>query len=90
MRNRIRRWCPGHFVCLLVIRQLGLSFDPENSSQCQLLLWRREAMRRMLFVRARTQASEPPLTDSSLAAQDRAKVLHVVCFQPSIRAQHDV
>jgi len=36
-----------------------------------------------------TQGSKSALTDSSLAGERRAEALHVVCCQPSIRAQHD-
>ena len=41
------------------------------------------------FARPWTQESKPALTDSSLAGKRRAEALHVVCCQPSIRAQHD-
>ena len=44
-------------------------------------VWRREETRRMHLARPRTQAREPPLTDSSLTAKRRAEALQVVFFQ---------
>ena len=63
----------------------GLRFlDSENSSQGRLLLCL--APRRVHFDRPWTQAYEPVLTDSSLAAKSRAEALHVVLFSKSSRA----
>ena len=54
----------------------GLKKIHANVDYC--CVWRREETRRVHFARPRTQASEPPLTDSSLAAKRRTVELHVV------------
>ena len=90
MKNRRRllvpRWCSGHLFfcsCDSAVRFL----DSQNPGQRRLPL--SPAPRRVHFARPRTQASKPTLTDSTLAAERRAEALHVVVFQPGIRAQHD-
>ena len=71
-------------------QQLGLWTQKiqANIDYC-CCVWRREETRRVLFARPRTQASEPALTDSSLAARDVRRRFTWRITQPSIRAQHD-
>ena len=44
---------------------------------------------RVHFARPSIQASLPALIDSSQAVHTRTEALHIIYFQPSVRAQHD-
>ena len=79
VRDRIRRWCSGHLFAR-VIHQLGRCTQQIQANMDNRFVWRRGETRRVHFARPRTQASEPTLIDSSLAAKRRAEALHVVFF----------
>ena len=74
------RMVRGSCDCLLVIEQLGLWTQKIQDNIDYCYVWRREETRRVHFARPRTQASEPVLTDASLAAKRRTEAFHVVFF----------
>ena len=63
-----------------VIQQIGLWSQTIQANVDCCCGWPREETRRVHFARPHTQASEPALTDYSLAASRRAKALHAEFF----------
>ena len=69
-----------------VIQQLGFGTQKIQANVDYCYVWRREVTRRVHFARPWTQASEPALTDSGLAAKRCAEALRVNFFDSRIRA----
>ena len=86
VRTRTQKMVLGSFpCCLLVIQQLGRWTQKIRANVDHCRVCRREETRRVHCARPRTQAPEPALTDSSLAARRLASrvFLYNQAYKPS-------
>ena len=72
--------CFFALVIQLQYTAVGLWTQKIQANVDYCCIWRRVETRWVYFDRPRTQASEPALTDSSLAARRRDEALHVALF----------